>query len=182
MKYVLIMLAFIVIILIIKKIFKASKSTASQASAEAVTVYNEADPNEILVITKLLSTIAANADDSHIGVVLQDENPFKGWPKVMSIGGFIDNSRGDVAHNTASYIKYGLSPADAKYLSSVPLNITGTGDNFSFNYEFTSTPECPSQLSRLVEDAMRQGVQQCRYSSRRFEINNKGQSVYLTVR
>ena len=140
------------------------KSTTSPVSA-APSSCSRFDKDSIEDVCYALSWLVAEAGDSWVHAVLQDENPQKGWPEVMQVSATIDNWRleklGITTINAAvSYQKMGL-PADvAQFLASIPFE---QQNGSTITYTFSRTPGNPSAYTNDVMAAMRKGSSRSRF-------------------
>lgn len=152
----------------------ATSAPTNSKVVEPVALFNENNPHEIYDIVRALSTIVANVGDSWLTVVMQDENPTKGWPRVMRITANIDDWHyKNYRIEKTSFMKLGLSPRDAEYLASIPFSVNGD----SLEYEFPMPFDEPSCYKRFVLDEMRNGVANSSYVKaglRTVSITDKG--------
>lgn len=139
-------------------------------------VFQHDNPHEIYEITQALSFIAAVAGDSHVYVVLQDENPAKGWARSMSIRASLDNcitSRQD-------YIPAGVR----KYLESVPFIIQRSAFNYDLEYTFAPPPAIPSGFKYGIIDEMKTGASRSSFvmhGLHTINISDRGGLIILDV-
>ena len=139
-------------------------------------VFQPGNPYEIYDITQALSFVAAIAGDSHVYVVLQDENPAKGWPKSMSISASLDNCITSRQDDIPAGVR--------KYLESVPFNIQTSAFDYHVEYTFTTPPDYPSGLKYGVMDEMKTGATKSSFvihGLHTFEIRDNGGLIILDV-
>ena len=147
---------------------------------------NQFDKDSIEDVCYALSWLVAEAGESWVHAILQDENPQKGWPEVMSVSATVDNwqleKHGITTINTpVSYQKLGL-PADvAQFLASIPFE-QKNGNVIS--YTFSSVPGKPSAYTNDVMAAMRKGSSRSRFvqaNTREVKIEDKKGFVVCKV-
>ena len=123
------------------------------------------DKDSIEDVCYALSWLVAEAGDSWVHAVLQDENPQKGWPEVMSVSATIDNWRLEklgitTINSVSSYQKLGLSADVAQFLASIPFE---QKNGCEISYTFTNVPGKPSEHTNDVMNAMRKGSSKSKY-------------------
>lgn len=149
---------------IFKWLFGGNEQKNTTSPVSAAPSSSRFDKDSIEDVCYALSWLVAEAGDSWVHAVLQDENPQKGWPEVMSVSATIDNwqleKHGITTMNTAaSYQKLGL-PADvAQFLASIPFEQKNGSD---ISYTFSHVPGNPSAYTNDVMAAMRKGSSRSR--------------------
>lgn len=152
----------------------ANASTRSKTSPKDPSPFKKFDDNnpyEIYKIAHALSCIAAIAGESHVYILLKNDNSTNGRYNYLGINASIDKC-------IASREEF--IPSDIRaYLKSIPFTMSETSDNYQLAYTFKNTS---SALANGVMDEMKKGANKSpfvQHELQRFNISIDGGLIML---